>query len=236
MHGPIELTILMPCLNEAETIAICIEKAKRYLREHHIEGEVLISDNGSTDNSVSLAQKHGALVAHAPKRGYGEALKQGIKEARGTYIIMGDADDSYDFSSLADFMTKLRSGHDLVIGNRFKGGIAPGAMPMAHYYLGNPLLSFIGRLFFRSHIGDFHCGLRGFRREAIDGLGLTSSGMEFASEMIVKATLENLNICEIPTTLSPDGRSRPPHLRSWRDGRRHLAFLFLWAFKRPSSL
>ncbi|MCA3019454.1 MAG: glycosyltransferase family 2 protein [Rhodocyclaceae bacterium] len=223
----LELTILMPCLNEAETVVTCIEKARTFLSRAGIGGEVLIADNGSTDGSQQLATDAGARVAAIPERGYGAALLGGITAARGRYIIMGDADDSYDFSSLDAFVAKLREGHPLVMGNRFAGGIMPGAMPPLHRYLGNPVLSFIGRLLFRSPIGDFHCGLRGFDRAAILKLGLASPGMEFASEMIVKATLAGYNIAEVPTILHPDGRSRPPHLRSWRDGWRHLRFLLM---------
>lgn len=235
-----ELTILMPCLNEAETIVQCIEKAKSFLKESGINGEILISDNGSTDGSIALAEKHGARVVHAAERGYGAALLNGIKNSQARFIIMGDSDDSYDFSSLMPFIIKLREGHELVMGNRFKGGIKPNTMPFLNRYLGNPILSFIGRLFFRCPIKDFHCGLRGFDREAINRLQLTASGMEFASEMVVKAALKNLRITEVPTILSPDGRSRPPHLRKWRDGWRHLRLLLLfsprWMFLYPGLL
>ena len=238
--GEVELTILMPCLNEAETLAICIEKAKGYLAESGVVGEVLIADNGSTDGSIEIAQRHGARVVHVPTRGYGAALLHGIRNARGTYVIMGDSDDSYDFSRLGAFVERLRAGDDLVMGNRFKGGIEPGAMPFLHRYLGNPVLSFLGRLFFSAGIGDFHCGLRGFRRDSISALGLKATGMEFASEMIVRASLHDLKISEVPTTLSPDGRSRPPHLRTWRDGWRHLRYLLLnspkWLFVYPGAV
>lgn len=237
--GEIELTILMPCLNEAETLAICIDKANGYLRASGVVGEVLIADNGSTDGSIEIAAEHGARVVHVPVRGYGAALLHGIRNAHGKFVIMGDSDDSYDFSNLDAFVERLRSGDDLVMGNRFRGGIAPGAMPFLHRYLGNPVLSFLGRLFFSSGIRDFHCGLRGFRREAISALGLKATGMEFASEMIVRASLNNLQISEVPTTLSPDGRSRPPHLRTWRDGWRHLRYLLLnspkWLFVYPGA-
>ncbi len=225
----IELTILMPCLNEAETLATCIDKAQSYLTRSGVCGEVVIADNGSTDGSQEIARAHGARVVPVSERGYGAALLGGIQAARGQYIIMGDADDSYNFSRLDGFVGKLREGYDLVMGNRFKGGIAPGAMPPLHRYLGNPVLSGIGRLFFSSGIGDFHCGLRGFRKAAIDGLGLRTTGMEFASEMVVKSTLSKLRMTEVPTTLAKDGRSRPPHLRSWRDGWRHLRFLLMYA-------
>lgn len=224
-----ELTILMPCLNEAETLAICIQKAKKSLMQLGIKGEVLIADNGSSDDSVAIALNEGARVISVDLKGYGSALKHGIFAAKGKFIIMGDADDSYDFSSLDCFLGKLREGYHLVMGNRFLGGIEPGAMPMLHKYLGNPVLSSIGRLFFNVPARDFHCGLRGFNREAILQLNLTTPGMEFASEMVVKASLSNCSICEVPTTLKPDGRSRPPHLRSWRDGWRHLRFLLLFA-------
>ncbi len=241
-HDPeaCELTIVMPCLNEAETIGICVKKAKGYLERRKIDGEVLVADNGSTDDSPAIAESLGARVVKVPERGYGGALLGGIAAARGRYVIMGDADDSYDFTALDLFIDKLREGYELVMGNRFKGGIRPGAMPPLHRYLGNPVLTAIGRRFFGSKIGDFHCGLRGFNREAIRRLNLTTTGMEFASEMVVKATLQKLRIAEVPTTLSPDGRTRPSHLRSWRDGWRHLRFLLLfsprWLFLYPGGL
>jgi glycosyltransferase involved in cell wall biosynthesis len=230
----------MPCLNEGETIATCIAKARAFLERNGVAGEVLVADNGSTDDSVGIAGRAGARVVHEERKGYGSALRAGIAAARGHFVIMGDADDSYDFTTLEPFVEALRDGADLVIGNRFRGGIAPRAMPPLHRYLGNPALSGIGRLFFRSPIGDFHCGLRGFRTEALRGLGLSSDGMEFASEMVVRATVEGLRIVEVPATLSPDGRSRPPHLRSFRDGWRHLRFLLLlsprWLFLYPGAL
>ncbi|MFI6712125.1 glycosyltransferase family 2 protein [Nonomuraea sp. NPDC050478] len=226
-----ELTVVMPCLNEAETVEVCVRKALACMEEHGIEGEVLIADNGSTDGSQQLARDAGARVVHVDAKGYGNALMGGIRAARGKYVIMGDADDSYDFGSLMPFVEQLRDGADLVMGNRFKGGIAPGAMPPLHRYLGNPVLSFVGRLFFPSKIADFHCGLRGFRRDSILNLGLQTGGMEFASEMVVRSTLAGYDVREVPTTLSPDGRSRPPHLRSWRDGWRHLRFLLLYSPK-----
>jgi glycosyltransferase involved in cell wall biosynthesis len=233
----VEITVLMPCLDEAETLATCIGKARGFLERHGIAGEVLVADNGSTDGSQRIAEAHGARVVHAEARGYGNALRAGIEAARGRFVIVGDADDSYDFSALEPFVEALRGGAQLVMGNRFKGGIAPGAMPALHRYLGNPVLSAIGRLFFRSCIGDFHCGLRGFDREAVLSLNLSTGGMEFASEMVVKATLHDLHITEVPTTLRPDGRSRPPHLRSWHDGWRHLKFLLMlsprWLFLYP---
>lgn len=235
----IELTILMPCLNEAETLDICIGKAQAFLTRAGAAGEVLVADNGSTDGSREIARGRGARIVSVLDRGYGAALIGGIAAARGRYIIMGDADDSYDFLRLDAFLEKLRGGCDLVMGNRFAGGIAANAMPPLHRYLGNPVLSFMGRLFFRTPVGDFHCGLRGFSRDAIASLGLGSSGMEFASEMVVKATVAGLSIGEVPTTLSPDGRSRPPHLRSWRDGWRHLKLLLTfaphWLFLYPGA-
>ena len=225
----LELTILMPCLNEAETLEICIRKARGYLEASGVKGEVLIADNGSTDGSQAIAEALGAVVVPVSQRGYGAALIAGIAAARGRYVIMGDSDDSYDFARLDGFVSRLRDGADLVMGNRFKGGIAKGAMPPLHRYLGNPVLSTIGRVLYQTPVGDFHCGLRGFSRAAILKLGLTSPGMEFASEMVMRASLAGLNIAEVPTTLSPDGRSRPPHLRSWRDGWRHLKLLLTFA-------
>ncbi|HEU5178391.1 MAG TPA: glycosyltransferase family 2 protein [Burkholderiales bacterium] len=232
-----ELTILMPCLNEAATVGSCIAKARGFLERAGIEGEVLIADNGSDDGSRALAERAGARVVEVAQRGYGAALAGGIAAARGRYIIMGDADDSYDFGRLEGFIAKLREGYPLVMGNRFLGGIGKGAMPFLHRYLGNPLLSFVGRRLFHNRIGDFHCGLRGFDREAVRSLGLRTAGMEFASELVVKASLAGWRIAEVPTTLSPDGRGRPPHLRTWRDGWWHLRFLLLfsprWLFLYP---
>lgn len=236
----IELSIVMPCLNEAETLKTCIDKAMAYLERSGIKGEVVIGDNGSTDGSQRIAREAGARVVDVPRRGYGAALIGAIEASRGRYVIMGDSDDSYNFSNLDPFVGKLREGYDLVMGNRFKGGIKPGAMPFLHRYLGNPVLSFIGRVFFPSAIGDFHCGLRGFRQDIVSRIGLQTTGMEFASEMVVKSTLFKLKICEVPTTLSPDGRSRPPHLRTWRDGWRHLRFLLIysprWLYLIPGLL
>ena len=233
----LELSIIMPCLNEAETLATCIGKARDYLERHKIAGEVLIADNGSSDGSQEIATNSGARVVPIPERGYGSALRGGIAAAKGQYIIMGDADDSYDFTNLSPFLEKLRQGYDLVMGNRFQGGIKPGAMPVLHKHLGNPVLTWLGRLFFGSPSGDFHCGLRGFSKQAIEQLNLRTTGMEFASEMVVKASLYGLKITEVPTTLSPDGRSRPPHLKTWRDGWRHLRFLLMysprWLFLYP---
>ena len=227
----------MPCLNEAATVRTCVAKARGFLERTGIAGEVLVADNGSSDGSPALAASSGARVIAVAKRGYGSALHAGIGEARGRYVIMGDADDSYDFSKLDAFVEKLRAGHPLVMGNRFKGGIRPGAMPPLHRYLGNPVLSFVGRLFFHTNVSDFHCGLRGFDREAVRSLDLRTPGMEFASELVVKAALAGWRIAEVPTTLDPDRRGRPPHLRSWRDGWRHLRFLLLfsprWLFLYP---
>ena len=235
-----ELTVVLPCLNEAETLAVCIRKAKASIAGLGIDGEVVIADNGSTDGSQDIARAEGARVVDVPIRGYGAALTAGIADAKGEFVIMGDADDSYDLSNLGPFVEALRGGADLVMGNRFAGGIEPGAMPALHRYLGNPVLTAIGRILFRSPVKDFHCGLRGYRREAILELDLRTTGMEFASEMVVKATLNKLNIVEVPTTLSPDGRSRAPHLRTWRDGWRHLRFLLLysprWLFLYPGMI
>ncbi|HUA42335.1 MAG TPA: glycosyltransferase family 2 protein [Streptosporangiaceae bacterium] len=235
--GSVELSVVLPCLNEAETVATCVQKAMSFFLLHGVSGEVVVADNGSTDGSQALAAAAGATVVSVAQRGYGSALMGGILAARGRYVIMGDADDSYDLADLGPFLDRLRVGADLVMGNRFRGGISRGAMPALHKYLGNPVLSFIGRLFFGSKIGDFHCGLRGFNRESVLQLGLQATGMEFASEIVVKATLAGQRIEEVPTTLSPDGRSRPPHLRSWRDGWRHLRFLLLfsprWLFFYP---
>jgi glycosyltransferase involved in cell wall biosynthesis len=235
--GQLELTILMPCFNEAETLATCIGKARRFLDESGVQGEILVADNGSTDGSQDIARGAGARLVEVPERGYGAALLGGIDAARGRFVIMGDSDDSYDFSALQPFLEKLRSGSDLVMGNRFRGGIAPGAMPRSHRYLGNPLLSWLGRLFFSIPIGDFHCGLRGFRADRIRALGLSTMGMEFASEMVVRSALAGYQLTEVPTTLTRDGRSGGPHLRTWRDGWRHLRFLLIysprWLFLYP---
>ena len=234
-----ELTILMPCLNEAETIATCINKARGFLNRTRIEGEVVVADNGSTDGSVDLAVAAGARVVRIADKGYGNALIGGICAARGRFVIMADADASYDFSQLDQFVESLRADNMMVVGNRFLGGIRPGAMPLLHRYVGNPLLSFAGRLFFSSGVGDFHCGLRGINRVAAMRLDLRSPGMEFASEMIVKATLAGWRIAEVPTVLSPTGRSRAPHLRSWQDGWRHLRFLLMmsprWLMLYPGA-
>jgi glycosyltransferase involved in cell wall biosynthesis len=236
----VELTILMPCLNEAETIGTCIAKANDFLAKNGVAGEILVADNGSTDGSIAIAQSCGARVVEVPARGYGAALNAGIAAARGAYIIMGDADDSYDFSNLGLFLDRLRAGDDLVMGNRFRGGIEPRAMPLLHRRIGNPVLSFFGRLFFHISVDDFHCGLRGFRTCAIRDLGLKTTGMEFASEMVVRSALQQLRIVEVPTTLRPDGRSRAPHLKTWRDGWRHLKFLLMycpkWLYSYPGFL
>jgi len=237
MTSQIEVSILMPCLNEAKTLGICIQKANGFLERNNIAGEIVIADNGSTDGSQDIARQLGARVIAVPEKGYGNALRDGIEAAKGKYIIMGDSDDSYDFSNLSPFVEKLRAGYDLVMGNRFKGGVASGAMPPLHKYLGNPVLSFIGRFFFKSKIKDFHCGLRGFKKSAALRMDLRTAGMEFASEMIIKATLLKMKTIEVATTLSPDGRDRPPHLRSWRDGWRHLQFMLFycpnWLFLFP---
>jgi glycosyltransferase involved in cell wall biosynthesis len=238
-RASLELTILMPCLNEAETVAACVRKARGFLTRTGIGGEVLVADNGSTDGSPELARKAGARVVRIAQRGYGSALIGGMDAAHGRFVIMADADDSYDFSNLDAFVDALRAGNTMVVGHRFRGGIRPGAMPFLHRYLGNPLLSFVGRLFFSSKIGDFQCGLRGVDRAAVLQLGLRAPGMEFASEMIVKAALAGWRIAEVPTVLSPDGRSRAPHLRSWHDGWRHLRFLLMmsprWLMLYPGT-
>jgi len=235
-----ELSIVMPCLDEAETLGTCIDKAQRALRELEVEGEIIVADNGSTDGSQEIARRKGVRLVEVKTRGYGSALMGGIAAARGKFVITGDADDSYDFTGLMPFVAKLRDGYDLVMGNRFQGGIKPGAMPALHRYLGNPVLTAIGRLFFGNRCGDFHCGLRGFRKDAVARMDLQTTGMEFASEMVVKATLLGMRITEVPTPLFPDGRSHRPHLRTWRDGWRHLRFLLLysprWLFLYPGIL
>ena len=236
-----ELTILMPCLNEARTLPGCINKAQLFLKEHGVPGEVIVADNGSTDGSVELAESLGARVVKVPVRGYGAALSAGTEAAAGKYVIMGDSDESYDFSALAPFVAKLREGYDLVMGNRYRGGISPGAMPPMHRYFGNPLLTALGRLFFSCRsCGDFYCGLRGFRKDAIETLALQSRGMEFALEMVIKSQMHGLRITEVPTTLSPDGRDRAPHLRRYRDGWRSLRFYLLmsprWFFGYPGAI
>ena len=239
-HNPrtdLEVSIVMPCLNEAETLASCIRKAQGAIERDGLSAEVIVADNGSSDGSPLIAKELGARVVEVERKGYGSALLGGIAAARGKYVVMGDADDSYDFTAIVPFLEKLRQGFDLVMGNRFAGGIRPGAMTWSHRWLGNPVLTRIGRIFFGTPVGDMHCGLRAFRKNAIDGLHLRATGMEFASEMIIKASLQHLKIAEIPVTLSPDGRSRPPHLRTWRDGWRHLRFMLLfsprWLFLYP---
>jgi glycosyltransferase involved in cell wall biosynthesis len=228
-----ELSIVMPCLNEAKTVGTCVTKAFAWLQRHNIHGEVIVADNGSTDGSRAIAAGLGARVVPVASRGYGNALQAGIEAARGEFVIMGDSDDSYDFSALEGFVGQLRDGYDLVLGNRFQGGIAPGAMPALHKFFGNPLLTYIGRTLYGSPSQDFYCGLRGFRRDAILSLDLDAAGMEFAIEMIVKATIRNLKITEVPTRLSVDGRDRPPHLRRWRDGWRTIRLFLLLS---PRSL
>jgi glycosyltransferase involved in cell wall biosynthesis len=234
----IEVSVVMPCLNEARTVGRCVAKARACLDELGVRGEVVVADNGSSDGSPEIAREQGARVVHVSRKGYGSALQAGIAAARGRFVIMGDADDSYDFTRLGPFVERLRAGDELVMGNRFKGGIRPGAMPWHHRYVGNPVLTGILNLFFRSSIGDAHCGLRAFRKDAYERLGLTTPGMEFASEMVVKACLHRQKISEVPVVLHPDGRDRPPHLRSFRDGWRHLRFLLLmcplWLFRIPS--
>jgi len=237
MGDALELSVVMPCLNEEATVGLCVQKALEAMRHHGIRGEVIVADNGSTDGSQQIAAGLGARVIPVETRGYGSALRAGIAAARGQFVLMGDADDTYDFTQMDAFVAKLREGFDLVMGNRFLGEKVPGAMPPLHRYLGNPVLTGIGRLFFKSPVGDFHCGLRAFRKEAIDRLGLRTLGMEFATEMIVKAAAFGLRVTEIPTTLYADKRDRPPHLRTWRDGWRHLRFLLLysprWLFLYP---
>ena len=227
----------MPCLNEAETVASCIQKAQLAIERGALAAEIIVADNGSTDGSQVVAKDLGARVVSVDRKGYGSALIGGIDAARGRFVIMGDADDSYDFTAIAPMLEKLRGGSDLVVGNRFAGGIEPGAMPWSHRWVGNPVLSFISRVFFHTPVGDAHCGLRGFRKDAYERMKLRATGMEFASEMVIKASLKGMRIVEVPVKLSPDGRSRPPHLRTWRDGWRHLRFMLLfsprWLFLYP---
>jgi hypothetical protein len=217
-----ELSIVMPCLNEALTLEACVRKAQGFLERHGVRGEVIVADNGSIDGSMAIAERMGARVVPVARQGYGAALREGLRAARGRCLIMGDSDDTYDFSDLAGFLERLRAGDDLVVGNRFRGGIAAGAMPPLHRYLGNPLLTGLARVFFGIPLGDVYCGLRGMKRDAFDRLDVQSSGMEFALEMLVKARLLGLRISEVPTSLSPDRRGRPSHLDTWRDGRRSL--------------
>ena len=232
-----ELSIVMPCLNEVETLATCIRKAQRSIARLDLEAEIVVADNGSTDGSQAVARELGVRVVDVARKGYGSALIGGIEAARGRYVIMGDADDSYDFEALEPLVERLRDGYDLVMGNRFAGGIEQGAMVWSHRWVGNPVLTYISRVFFQTPVGDMHCGLRGFRKDAIDRLRLRATGMEFASEMVIKASLQRMRIAEVPVTLRPDGRSRPPHLRTWRDGWRHLRFMLLfsprWLFLYP---
>jgi len=240
VENSVDLTILMPCLNEAETLARCIEKAKAGIQRSGVRGEIIVADNGSLDASIEIAEKSGARVVLVNEKGYGRALRGGIRAAGGKWILMGDADDSYDFSQISGFVKKFQEGFDLVMGCRLPAGggtILPGAMPWKNRWLGNPALSFIGRLFFKCPAHDFHCGLRGFTKDAFEKMELQTTGMEFASEMVIKATFKNLKIAETPITLHKDGRSRPPHLKPWRDGWRHLRFMLLfspqWLFLAP---
>ena len=236
----VELSVVMPCLNERETVGVCVRKALASLHEAGIHGEVIVGDNGSTDESVEIARSEGARVVHVEEKGYGSVLRGGILAACGEYVVMADSDDSYDFGHITRFLEQLRAGSDLVMGNRFRGGIAKGAMPPLHRYFGNPVLTGIGKLFFHSPCHDFHCGMRGFRKDSFVRMDIRSTGMEFASEMVVKAGLLGMKVSEVPTTLSPDGRSHPPHLRTWRDGWRHLRFLLLysprWLFLYPGTV
>ena len=233
----VEISIVMPCLNEAETLATCIQKAQRAIASEKLAAEIIVADNGSTDGSQAIAEEHGARVVTVARKGYGSALIAGIEVARGRFVIMGDADDSYDFTAIAPLIEKLRAGYDLVMGNRFLGGIESGAMPWSHRWIGNPVLTLISRIFFHTPVGDAHCGLRGFRKDAYVRMRLRATGMEFASEMVIKASLKGMRIAEVPVSLRPDGRSRPPHLRTWRDGWRHLRFMLLfsprWLFLYP---
>lgn len=239
-RGKIELSIVLPCLNEERTVGVCVAQAQSFLAKHNVKGEVIVADNGSTDQSVKVAASKGATVIHVRQKGYGNALRGGFEAADGKYIIMADADESYDLLNLMPFLTKLREGYELVIGNRFKGGIKKGAMPWHHKYIGNPILSFVGGLFFKTHARDFHCGLRGFSKEAIQRMDLQTTGMELASEIVIKSSILGMKVCEVATTLSPDRRDRPPHLRSFRDGWRHLRFLLIysprWLFLYPGII
>ena len=233
----IDVSIVMPCLNEVETLASCIRKAQDAIAKNNLSAEIIVADNGSTDGSQMVAEELGARVVGVERKGYGSALMGGIDAARGEFVIMGDADDSYDFRAIGPLLVQLRRGYDLVMGNRFVGGIQAGAMVWSHRWVGNPALTFISKMFFHTPVGDMHCGLRGFRKDAYTKLRLRATGMEFASEMVIKASLQGMKIAEVPVTLSPDGRSRPPHLRTWRDGWRHLRFMLLfsprWLFLYP---
>lgn len=240
LSNQVELSIVLPCLNEERTVGVCVAQAKSFLETQKVKGEVLVADNGSTDQSAEIAESNGAIVIHVDNKGYGNALKGGFEAARGKFIIMADADESYDLVNLMPFVEKLREGYDLVMGNRFKGGIKKGAMPWHHKYIGNPILSFVGQLFFKTPAKDFHCGLRGFTKDAIEKMNLQTTGMELASEIVIKSSILGMKVCEVPTTLSPDGRDRRPHLRSFRDGWRHLRFLLIysprWLFFYPGIL
>ena len=240
LSNPVELSIVLPCLNEERTVGVCVAQAKSFLATYNVNGEILVADNGSTDRSVEIAESQGAIVICVNEKGYGNALKGGFEAARGRFIIMADADESYDLVNLMPFLEKLREGYDLVMGNRFKGGIKKGAMPWHHKYIGNPILSFVGQLFFKTPAKDFHCGLRGFTKDAIEKMNLQTTGMELASEIVIKSSILGMKVCEVPTTLSPDGRDRSPHLRSFRDGWRHLRFLLIysprWLFFYPGIL
>jgi glycosyltransferase involved in cell wall biosynthesis len=233
----VEISIVMPCLNEAETLATCIQKAQQAIKKDGLSAEIIVADNGSTDGSQVIATELGARLVPVKRKGYGSALIGGIDAAHGEFVIMGDADDSYDFTAIAPLIAQLREGCDLVVGNRFLGGIQPGAMPWSHRWIGNPVLTLISRIFFHTPVGDAHCGLRGFRKDAYERMRLRATGMEFASEMVIKASLKGMRIAEVPVALRPDGRSRPPHLRTWRDGWRHLRFMLLfsprWLFLYP---
>ncbi|HET7419901.1 MAG TPA: glycosyltransferase family 2 protein [Candidatus Dormibacteraeota bacterium] len=233
----VEVSIVMPCLNEVETLATCIRKAQEAIAKNHLSAEIIVADNGSTDGSQAVARELGVRVVDVQRRGYGSALIGGIDAAHGELVVMGDADDSYDFRAIGPLIEKLRQGCDLVMGNRFAGGIEAGAMVWSHRWVGNPALTFISRVFFQTPVGDMHCGLRAFRKDAYTRLRLRATGMEFASEMVIKASMRRMKIAEVPVTLSPDGRSRPPHLRTWRDGWRHLRFMLLfsprWLFLYP---
>ncbi len=240
LPNQIELSIVLPCLNEERTVGKCVAQAKSFLEMQKIKGEVIVADNGSIDCSAEIAESNGAIVIHVDNKGYGNALKGGFEAARGKFIIMADADESYDLVNLMPFVEKLREGYDLVMGNRFKGGIKKGAMPWHHKYIGNPILSFVGQLFFKTPARDFHCGLRGFAKEVVEKMNLQTTGMELASEIVIKSSILGMKVCEVPTRLSPDGRDRRPHLRSFRDGWRHLRFLLIysprWLFFYPGVL
>jgi glycosyltransferase involved in cell wall biosynthesis len=237
LDSVVEVSIVIPCLNEAETLAACIQKAQRAIEKGGLAAEIIVADNGSTDGSQVVARELGARVVPVASKGYGSALIGGIDAAKGSFVVMGDADDSYDFGAIGLLVDKLREGCDLVVGNRFLGGIEPGAMPWLHRWIGNPVLTLISRLFFHTSVGDMNCGLRAFRKDAYESMRLRATGMEFASEMVIKASLKGMRISEVPVTLRPDGRSRPPHLRTWRDGWRHLRFMLLfsprWLFLYP---